>query len=405
MQITFIRHGETTGNATHVWQGQGDSPLSPQGRRQAAGLGARPSMAGFDLVVSSDLGRVMETARLAGLHPEPDPVWREMGIGSWEGFTRSELDDRFPDGVAALRRGEDVTVHGGETWTEFGQRVDAAVASLIDRCDPGDQVAVITHGGVIHSLVSGHLGLRSRPRPRPIDNLRNTSLTIFEFGDSPCITVFNDATHTPEVTHPDEAGPVVALIRHGETIANLEGRWHGITDGPLSDRGVEQAAALAAAYDGVAHVYTSHLVRAMDTGRALADAAGVGRTVRDDLHEIDFGAWEGLTPQQVAERFPEEWQAIFVDGEDLPRGGTGETMDGVGRRIGTAIEEMAAAHPDARVAAVTHGGAIRAYAAGIVGLDFTNRSHLGLPGNTEVTHVRVAAHGPVLVGYNMRPGA
>ncbi len=91
MQITFIRHGETTGNTTHVWQGQGDSPLSSQGRRQAADLGSRPSMAEFDLVVSSDLGRVLETARLAGLDPAPDPVWREMGIGSWEGFTRWTL--------------------------------------------------------------------------------------------------------------------------------------------------------------------------------------------------------------------------------------------------------------------------------------------------------------------------
>ena len=311
----------------------------------------------------------------------------------------------LPDGVAALRRGEDVSAHGGETWTEFGERVDAAVASLIDRCDPGDRVAVITHGGVIHSLVAGHLGLRNRPRPRPIDSIRNTSLTTFEFGDESCIRVFNDATHTPFVTNPDEDGPVVALIRHGETVANLEGRWHGITDGPLSGHGVEQAAALAARYDGVSHVYTSHLVRAMETGRALAEATGVNRTVRDDLHEIDFGAWEGLTPQEVAERFPDEWQAIFVDGVDLPRGDSGETMDGVGRRIGNAVLEIAAAHPGARVAAVSHGGAIRAYAAGIVGLDFTNRSHLALPGNTELAHVRVAAHGPVLSGYNLRPGA
>jgi len=405
MQITFIRHGETTGNTTHVWQGQGDSPLSPQGRRQAADLGARPSMAGFDLVVSSDLGRVLETARLAGLDPAPDPIWREMGIGSWEGFTRSELEERFPAGVAALRRGEDVPAHGGETWTEFGERVDAAVASLIDRCDPDDRVAVVTHGGVIHSVIAGHLGLRSRLRPWPIDSLRNTSLTTFEFGDSPCVRVFNDATHTRTATHPDAAGPVVALIRHGETDANLEGRWHGVTDGPLSDHGVEQAAALATRYDGVAHVYTSHLMRAMETGRALAEATGVSRTVRGDLHEIDFGAWEDMTPREIRERFPEEWQAIFVEDRDVPRGGTGETMDGVGRRIGKAVEEIAAAHPGTRVAAVSHGGAIRAYAAGIVGLEFTNRSHLALPGNTEVTHVRVAAHGPVLSAYNLRPGA
>ncbi|MBU1225656.1 MAG: histidine phosphatase family protein [Actinobacteria bacterium] len=56
------------------------------------------------------------------------------------------------------------------------------------------------------------------------------------------------------------------------------------------------------------------------------------------------------------------------------------------------------------MAVVTHGGAIRAYAADLVGLSFDNRSHLALPGNTEVSHIRVAAHGPVLSSYNMRPG-
>jgi broad specificity phosphatase PhoE len=56
------------------------------------------------------------------------------------------------------------------------------------------------------------------------------------------------------------------------------------------------------------------------------------------------------------------------------------------------------------VAAVTHGGSIRAYAAGVVGLGFDNRSHLALPGNTEVSHFRITGEGTVLAAYNMRPG-
>ncbi len=76
----------------------------------------------------------------------------------------------------------------------------------------------------------------------------------------------------------------------------------------------------------------------------------------------------------------------------------------MGHRMSRAVEEIAAEHPAGRVAAVSHGGAIRAYAADVIGLSFDNRSHLALAGNTEVTHIRMASHGPVVSAYNMRPG-
>jgi broad specificity phosphatase PhoE len=217
--------------------------------------------------------------------------------------------------------------------------------------------------------------------------------------------VFNDATHTAADRHPDEEGTVVALIRHGETLANLAGRWHGITDGPLSETGIEQAAALAAAYDGVAHVYSSHLVRARETAAALAGAAGIPVGVRDDLHEIDFGSWEDHTPEEIRTRHPDDWRAVYEDHRDLPRGGTGETAAGAGARMARAIGQIAAAHPGERIAVVTHGGAIRAFAADVVGLGFDNRSHLALPGNTEVGHFRMTENGPVMSSYNTRPGS
>jgi broad specificity phosphatase PhoE len=238
----------------------------------------------------------------------------------------------------------------------------------------------------------------------PFDRLRNTSLTTLEIDGTPILRVFNDASHTITRSHSDEDGTVVALIRHGETEANLTGRWQGVTDGPLSSRGRAQAEALASHYDGIAHIYTSHLSRARLTGAALAAASGVELTERPDLHEIDFGEWEDLTAEEARARHREEWDAIYVHHRDLPRGRTGETAGGAGQRIAAAVEEIAAAHPGARVAAVTHGGAIRAYAAAVVGLGFDNRSHLALPGNVEVTHVRMAGVGPVLAAYNMRPG-
>ncbi|MCJ7724788.1 MAG: histidine phosphatase family protein, partial [Acidimicrobiia bacterium] len=247
-------------------------------------------------------------------------------------------------------------------------------------------------------------GLRERPRPWPIDRVANTSMTTFEYADDAMLRTFNDDSHTEAARHPDETGPTVALVRHGETLANVEGRWQGITDGALTRRGRQQAAQLAAVYDGLDHVYASDLQRAKDTAAALAAASGVGVTVRADLHELHFGEWEDLTTAQMLEGWRDAWEAIYIHHQDLPRGSTGETAAAMGRRIERAVAEIAAAHPDGRVAAVTHGGAIRAYAADLVGLSFDNRSHLAIAGNTEVSHIRIGERGQVLSSYNMRPG-
>ena len=404
MQITFIRHAETIGNLSHVWQGHGDSPLSGRGRTQAGALGRRPSLNDFDLVVASDLGRVQETARLAGLEPELDLAWREIHLGRWEGLTSAEVGECYPDEVAALRSGEDIPLGGGESSSALAERIGAAIATVIDRTDLGDRVAVLTHGGVIQSVIGGHLGISGRPRPWPIDRPANTSMTTFEYADRRILRVMNDASHAETARHPDETGPIIALVRHGETYANVDGRWQGVTDGALTELGMAQAARLAASYDGLDHVYASDLRRAKDTAAALAAASGTGVTIRHDLHELDFGDWEDLTPEQMQERAPDRWEAVYIHNQDLPRGFTGETAEAMGVRIAKAVEEIAAAHPDGRVAAVTHGGAIRAYAADLIGLSFDDRSHLAIGGNTGVSHIRMAVHGPVLSSYNMRPG-
>ena len=405
MEITFIRHAETLGNTQHRWIGQSESPLTERGTGQAAALGSRLGVTQFDLAVGSDLGRVRETARLAGFDPAFDVVWREVDFGTWEGLTRDEVLDRFPEQMERLRAGEDLHLGGGESWSEFEERVDQAVIALIDRLDEHERALVFTHGGVVHAVVSGHLGLRDRPPPWPIDRIRNTSLTTLRIEDGHrSLELVNDATHAPSPPYADEPGPVVALIRHGEAVANEAGRWNGLTDEPLTERGHAQAETLAAGYDGIVHVYSSGLARARQTAVVLAEAHGLPHTVREALHEMTFGAWENMTPAEIEERFPEDWQQIMVEGRDLPRGGTGETMEGAGRRIAAALEPIFAAHPEERVAAVSHGGAIRGYLCGFLGISFADRRKLDLPANASVSHVRFGPTGPSLIDYNVVPG-
>jgi broad specificity phosphatase PhoE len=398
--ITFVRHGETIANVEHVWQGQGDAPLTELGRRQALDLGERLAEQSFDVVIASDLGRVLETAELAGLQPVVDPAWREVDIGRWEGLTREEVIDRFRDELEALGRGGDVSLGGGETWREFGLRIDAALRRLGSGDGGGPHILVLTHGGAIHSIVAGILGFRDRGRPWPIDRVENAALTVLENSDGDHrILSFNDSSHTTTTPHPQIVGPVVSLIRHAQTQANLDGRYQGTGEDLLTEEGERQAAHLASWLNGVTHIACSPRQRARATAGVLGAARGIEPDVREDLVEMDFGRWEDLTPAQISLQYPDEWRAVMVEGRDLPRGTEGETLAGAGARLGRVVEEAGRLgdHP----ALITHGAIIRGYAIRVLGTEFGRRHRLVLPRNASVTSVRLGETGPALSGYGV----
>ena len=403
IELTLIRHGETTSNAEGVWQGQGDADLSETGMAQSKALGDRLADEHFDLVVSSDLVRTLHTAELAGLEPEEDAAWREMDIGSWEGLTRQEVGDRFSEEYAAMRAGEDIPMGGGETWARFTTRVEGALESLLTRVPEGSRVAVVAHGGVIHALLASAVGFRG-VRPWPIERTHNTALTRLVFEDrSPRLEVFNDATHTDWGLHAGARGPMLALVRHAEAEANVVGTWNGRKESPLTERGQLQAIELAGWYGGVERVYASPLERARHTAEAFTERHGLEPpTVLDDIAEIHFGAWEGLTTDEIREHHAEEFEAVFRRGEDIPRGGHGETVADAAARMRRAVENLGIRHPEGTTALFSHGGAIWALAADILTVGWKGMPRLTLPGNTSVTHVRLGSEGPVLVDFNLR---
>ncbi len=401
-EIWLVRHGESDANVEGVWQGQSDAALSPRGEEQAQRLGARLDGQAFDLVLASDLERTTRTAALAGLTAEPAPAFRELDLGRWEGLTSAEVMARYPEEMRSLMSGEDVPIGGGETWRGFCARVDSTVNDLAARLREDERALVITHGGFIGAYLSGLLRFRHRPRPWPVEHPANTAVTvILAENGSVRLRTMNDATHLWAGPQPGPEGTVIGLARHGESEANLHDVWHGVTDGPLSERGLGQGAALAARYDSVARVYTSHLQRARLTAAAFSAGGELEPVVRPDLYEINFGAWEGLTTAEIRERFPEEWATTHEQGHDLPRGGTGETLARAAARLRGAIEEIAAAHPGERVLVFTHGGIIRACVGSVIGLGLEVRDLLEGPVNTSVTHLRMGRPGPVVVDYNL----
>ena len=121
------------------------------------------------------------------------------------------------------------------------------------------------------------------------------------------------------------------LLRHGQTELSAQRRYSGRGNPALTDVGRRQADAAAqylAQRGGIAAVITSPLQRAYDTAAAAAKALGLDVTVDDDLIETDFGAWEGLTFGEAAERDPELHRRWLRDTSVTPP--DGESFDSVG---------------------------------------------------------------------------
>jgi broad specificity phosphatase PhoE/ribonuclease HI len=145
------------------------------------------------------------------------------------------------------------------------------------------------------------------------------------------------------------------LLRHGQTALSVHRRYSGRGNPELTDLGRQQAQAAArylAERGGIAAVVSSPLQRAYDTAAAAAKALGLDVTVDDDLIETDFGAWEGLTFVEAAERDPALHARWLSDTATEPPGG--ESFDAVLERVCRARERIIATYQGATVLVVSH---------------------------------------------------
>src|SRR5512138_1841016 len=104
-------------------------------------------------------------------------------------------------------------------------------------------------------------------------------------------------------------GTRVFFVRHGATQLTAENRFSGTVGVDLSDEGRAQVARLAArlAGDEIAALYSSNMSRAIETAQILGRPRGLAPIEDEGLREISHGRWEGLSRQEVEERFPEEY--------------------------------------------------------------------------------------------------
>ncbi len=200
-RFLLIRHGESVWNGERRIQGHQDPPLSDLGRRQAdrlvAGLSAHltPAVAA---VWTSPLRRAAETAqrvgRAFGLPVVADPDLREMSLGAWEGMTLAEIEMAFP-GVYARWLDDPLAMcpEGGEELSAFAVRTARALERM-RTAHPERDVIVVSHGGVIKSMLCAIMGLDVRRLFRIKQD--NTALNVVELdGARRRVALLNDTCH------------------------------------------------------------------------------------------------------------------------------------------------------------------------------------------------------------------
>ncbi|AYY14108.1 histidine phosphatase family protein [Actinobacteria bacterium YIM 96077] len=219
-RLVLIRHGESEWNAEGRIQGQHGTGLSARGRAQAEDVATYLTAAFPDpvLVVASDLERVTQTAApyvsSTGATVEVDKRLREIDTGAWSGLIGAEVAERFPDEIAAVRRGEDIPRGGGERFADLRVRVAEALHDLARQASADANAGatptalIFTHGGPIRVSVAAALDLPEGGH-QLLDPPENCSVTVLTF-------VL------------DESGDVAA-IRLGNYNGHVSARIHSLT--------------------------------------------------------------------------------------------------------------------------------------------------------------------------------
>jgi broad specificity phosphatase PhoE len=148
----------------------------------------------------------------------------------------------------------------------------------------------------------------------------------------------------------------IILVRHGETEWNRVERFRGRADVPLNEAGLAQAEntgrRIAAEWNPAA-IYASPLSRAVKTAEAIARHFALPVQAHPGLIDIDYGLWQGLTPGEAGERWPEAADAWY-NAPHTARIPRGETLEELGARVREVVNEMVARHEGQTVVLVSH---------------------------------------------------
>ena len=194
------------------------------------------------------------------------------------------------------------------------------------------------------------------------------------------------------------------LVRHGRTAFNHENRVQGQNPIPLDSEGFAQARHLRDRLADVAfaEAYCSDLLRTRQVCETILSNGNVAHSESSDLRELDYGEWEGLSINEVKDRYPEEFSGMLAGENDCAPPG-GESVTQLLERTGRFVEQVKSRGTEGNVLVVCHGGSLRGLIVQLLGLpettfwsfqvDLASISIVNIyPGRTVLTSLNDTSH-------------
>ncbi len=179
---------------------------------------------------------------------------------------------------------------------------------------------------------------------------------------------------------------LIYLIRHGQSAGNMGDAFTGITDVPLTEKGVRQAEKTAIHLKSVPFtaVYSSDLIRAYDTAFPHAKMRGLEVITDEAFREIDGGEWENKNYYSLADLYPSEFK-VWEQTPALARPVGGESMQEVVTRMYEGIMKLSRRHEGETILLATHSVALRALMVKIKKIEPDTFENYGLFANASIT--------------------
>lgn len=182
LRLILIRHGQSIANVKGIWQGQLEFPLSTQGLQEAKRIGEWLAEEEIDLIYSSDLGRAKHTAEEIARHHQLEvlttKLLREMNLGRFQGLTRAQIKEKYPELVDIDWLRSDL-----DDVEQIDQLMDRGL-SLIEewvKNHYGKKVVAVSHGGFIGTLLMALLKIEWKGKR--VFTVQNTGMTTIDFSD------------------------------------------------------------------------------------------------------------------------------------------------------------------------------------------------------------------------------
>jgi probable phosphoglycerate mutase len=162
------------------------------------------------------------------------------------------------------------------------------------------------------------------------------------------------------------------IVRHAESEWNPVGRYQGLLDPGLSERGLKQAELLGGALEKekIDFLYSSPLRRTYQTAQEIAKRHGLEVIEDRRIIEIDHGVWSGMLVEEVKERFPEDFRMWLEEPHRIKFEG-GESLEDVFKRVKDFLEFLREKHWGQTVAIVSHTVPIRAMLCALLNIDLS----------------------------------